>query len=313
MVVGDVDMDEDLEAGEEVLFIHVFQPFALYRNPLTVYYAFSYPLPPKSMVIGMFQNALGGEYYYDDSLYDLRIHLYGFSLGRSRNYLMHYKASDARFILDPHTGRPMIKIKSRGDIGFVSPHARYKSLIKPTVQFELFNVHLFIVVRFCSLEGVKDGLKNALINPSSVLYLGRSGDVAFIKKVELVKLKDFGYECFSGAGNDINRVSIRTMFGTYLRTDNMLVVRDIDHYPSYQLTQKILYRPLYGDGGIKRRPFIYRDDVKFLGNARYIPPGGAIPLNNNHLDRIKWIEIRDVDIGGISKTIQFPLFPEGWM
>jgi CRISPR-associated protein Cas5t len=49
--------------SEKTLFVEIFQPFAQYRNPFTFYYAQSYPLPPKSTIIGMLQNAT--DRYYD--------------------------------------------------------------------------------------------------------------------------------------------------------------------------------------------------------------------------------------------------------
>ncbi|MEM3374260.1 MAG: CRISPR-associated protein Cas5, partial [Candidatus Woesearchaeota archaeon] len=43
--------------SEQTIYLEIFQPFAQYRNPFTFYYAQSFPLPPKSTVIGMLQNA----------------------------------------------------------------------------------------------------------------------------------------------------------------------------------------------------------------------------------------------------------------
>jgi len=47
---------------ETILFVEIFQPFAQYRNPFTFYYAQTYPLPPKSTIIGMLQNACNDWY-----------------------------------------------------------------------------------------------------------------------------------------------------------------------------------------------------------------------------------------------------------
>ncbi|MGB9831021.1 MAG: CRISPR-associated protein Cas5, partial [Fervidicoccus fontis] len=46
------------EDSKNTLFVEIFQPFAQYRNPFTFYYAQTYPLPPKSTILGMLQNAV---------------------------------------------------------------------------------------------------------------------------------------------------------------------------------------------------------------------------------------------------------------
>ncbi|MEM5832075.1 MAG: CRISPR-associated protein Cas5, partial [Candidatus Aenigmatarchaeota archaeon] len=65
--------------SNRVLYIEIFQPFAQYRNPFTFYYAQTYPLPPKSTIIGMLQNAVGDWYgnKYRDSWWKLKVSVHG--------------------------------------------------------------------------------------------------------------------------------------------------------------------------------------------------------------------------------------------
>ena len=46
----------------QTLKVDLFLPFAQYRNPFTFFYAQTFPLPPKSTIVGMLQN-LTGEYF----------------------------------------------------------------------------------------------------------------------------------------------------------------------------------------------------------------------------------------------------------
>src|SRR3989338_7062233 len=62
-------------ATTKTLFLELFQPFAQYRNPFTFYYGQTFPLPPKSTIIGMLQNAC--TMYYNEKFWYLKVSVHG--------------------------------------------------------------------------------------------------------------------------------------------------------------------------------------------------------------------------------------------
>lgn len=154
-----------------VLFIELFQPFAQYRNPFTFYYAQTYPLPPRSTVIGMLQNALDDWYgnRYSDMWNELKISIHGEFENSFWNYQSMIK------------GYPFVK-----DGILMSEDGRLygegkKAQRSPVYQEELFNGRLFLFLQ--GREELINEIHQALEQPKKVLMLGRSEDVIFIRRV----------------------------------------------------------------------------------------------------------------------------------
>jgi len=164
-------------SGERTLFIELFQPFAQYRNPFTFYYAQTYPLPPKSTITGMLQNAAGK--YYDESFWNLKVSVHGGFESIFWNYqnLIKGDISIGKIgLLNKHDRNPL-----GGSIWHPLYYSNIKAQRTPVHQQELFNGHLFIFLR--GNEDLIELIKSSLENPEKILYLGRSEDVAFIRNV----------------------------------------------------------------------------------------------------------------------------------
>ncbi|MEM4284285.1 MAG: type I-B CRISPR-associated protein Cas5b [Candidatus Caldarchaeum sp.] len=156
------------------LFIELFQPFAQYRNPFTFYYAQTYPLPPKSTVIGMLQNALGDWYgnRYGNIWDELKISIHGEFESSFWNYQNMIKC----FPLF-RKGRLMLNDSLLYGEG-------RKAQRSPVYQEELFNGRLFIFLK--GNEELINDINSALENPKKVLSLGRSEDVIFIRRTAIL-------------------------------------------------------------------------------------------------------------------------------
>ena len=165
--------------AEKTLFAEVFQPFAQYRNPFTFYYAQTYPLPPKSTVIGMLQNAVNdyyGHYYGVENWWNLKVSVHGGFESVFWNYQQLIKGEitiGKIGLLNKHDRNPL------GKIWHPLYHSNIKAQRTPVYQQELFNGHLFIFVR--GNEDLIETIKSSLEKPRKVLYLGRSEDVIFLK------------------------------------------------------------------------------------------------------------------------------------
>ncbi len=160
--------------AEKTLFIEIFQPFAQYRNPFTFYYAQTYPLPPKSTIIGMLQNATNR--YYDPEFWNLKVSVHGGFESVFWNYqqLIKGDVSISRVgLINKHDRNPL------GNIWHPLYHSTIKAQRTPVYQQELFNGHLFIFIR--GDEDLIERIKSSLENPKKVLFLGRSEDIIFLK------------------------------------------------------------------------------------------------------------------------------------
>lgn len=160
-----------MKDNERVIMVEIFQPFAQYRNPFTFYYAQTYPLPPKSTIIGMLQNATGR--YYDTKFWNIKVSIHGGFESVFWNYQQLIKGN--------------VTLKKFNDVitlwnqNFPLYNNGIKSQRTPVYQQELFNGHLYIFLR-----GEKDlieEIENVLKNPHKILYLGRSEDVIFIRNI----------------------------------------------------------------------------------------------------------------------------------
>ncbi|MDK2781742.1 MAG: CRISPR-associated protein Cas5t [Archaeoglobi archaeon] len=159
---------------EKTLFVEIFQPFAQYRNPFTFYYAQTYPLPPKSTVIGMLQNAT--DRYYDPEFWNLKINTHGGFESVFWNYQQLIKG-DVEF---DKTFRVVNQGKPLYNEGVKSQRA-------PVHQQELFNGRIYLFIR--GEEGLLDEIRSSLEKPKKILSLGRSEDVVYIRNVSEVELK----------------------------------------------------------------------------------------------------------------------------
>lgn len=244
----------------ETLYIEIFQPFAQYRNPFTFYYAQSYPLPPKSTVVGMLQNAIDD--WYGNNKYGLEkwweeliISVHGGFESFFWNYQQLIK------------GYPyLIKVGEKISL-WSQDKPLYNEGVKaqrtPVYQQELFNGHLFIFLR--GDENLLDEIKNALDKPRKILYLGRSEDVIFIRHVDFVEPEDV----FNDVSGDI-----RLRYPTYLKADNFPIKNQ--KYPVYSIPVKVIFKnngiPVKHKAEITKKT---KRDVKFM---RVIYTGTDYPI-----------------------------------
>jgi len=205
----------------KTLYIKIFQPFAQYRNPFTFYYAQTYPLPPKSTIIGMLQNA--NERYYDQEFWKLKVSVHGGFESVFWNYQQLIK------------GFPQLKRSKDGDIYIVNQelplyNEGFKSQRTPVHQQELFNGHLYIFIR--GNKKLLNEIKDALDLPRKILYLGRSEDIIFIKRVEFVKENNIELK--------LAKKSLWLTYPTYIKHKNFPIKNK--KYPIYSIPIKVLFR-----------------------------------------------------------------------
>jgi len=152
------------------LLLQCTQPFAQYRNPFTFYYAQTFPLPPKSTIIGMLQNATGR--YYNQKFWELQVSVHGGFESIFWNYSSMVKGditlSNGKLINQNFPLYGAMKTSQR----------------TPINMQELYNGHLWIFIRASEEFPYWNELKQALNNPSKVLCLGRTEDIIFIKEVQ---------------------------------------------------------------------------------------------------------------------------------
>jgi len=163
--------------SEKTILVEIFQPFAQYRNPFTFYYAQTYPLPPKSTIIGMLQNATDdwyGNKFGVENWWNLKVSVHGGFEGSFWNYQQLIKGE--------------VKFDQRGRLinqNLLLYGEGLKSQRSPVYQQELFNGHLYIFIK--GEEFHINRIKKAVEVPSKVLHLGRSEDVIFIRSVKEVE------------------------------------------------------------------------------------------------------------------------------
>lgn len=207
---------------DDTIILEIFQPFAQYRNPLTFDYAQSYPLPPKSTIIGMLQNALGR--YYDESLYDLKVSVHGLFETKLWNY---QSLILGKISLRKYNGR--LKLWNKG---YPIYSESIKSQRRPTFQEELFNGHYYIFLK--SEEDMLLEIEESLSKPSKLLYLGRSEDLIFIRGVH--------------RGFDLEEKKVKKniwlTYPTYIRleyNDKSFPLKD-RKFPVYSIPVKVLFK-----------------------------------------------------------------------
>ena len=176
---------------EKILFIYFFQPFAQYRNPFTFYYAQSYPLPPKTTLIGMLQRVT--ERYYDDDFWNLQVSIHGGF--ESKFWNLQQLIGTSKITFRRIGDRPFIHFKTELQIQGSAEHlplygSKTKMLSKAyrkgmTRQEELFNGHIYVFIK--GNTELLDEIYDAFSKPGTVLRLGRSEDVIFVRGMHWVE------------------------------------------------------------------------------------------------------------------------------
>lgn len=204
--------------SEKTVFIEIFQPFAQYRNPFTFYYAQTFPLPPKSTIIGMLQNACNdwyGNKYRAENWFNLKVSIHGGFESFFWNYQSLIK------------GEIEIKNMKLYNQGLPLYGEGITSQRTPVYQQELFNGHLFIFIK--GEENIIEKIKESLEIPQKVLYLGRSEDVIFINKVEeVVHTK-----------TKVVRKNLWLLYPTYIKIKDFPIKNE--KYPVYSIPVKVIF------------------------------------------------------------------------
>ena len=221
---------------EKILFIELFQPFARYRNPFTFYYTQTYPLPPKSTIIGMLQNAVGDwygvRYEIEKWWEELKISIHGGFESIFWNYQQLIKgelafSEEGMWINNPDTKKKnnWFPLYSEG----------LTAQRTPVHQQELFNGHLYIFIR--GDKNLLEEIKKNLQDLKKILYLGRSEDIVFIRKVEFIepKEKDIPVEG-----------DIKLKFPTYISLYSEEIEKEFpikqQKFPVYSIPTRVLFK-----------------------------------------------------------------------
>jgi len=219
---------------EKTLFLELFQPFAQYRNPFTFYYAQTYPLPPKSTIIGMLQSACNdwyGNEYGVDNWWSLKISIHGGFESVFWNYQSLLKGdlnlAESGLWINRHDKNP------GGKVWLPLYSGGLTSRRSPVYQEELFNGHIYILIRCGNGQQgeLLEKIKDALEEPRKILYLGRSEDVVFIKKVEELQAE----EKIENVEGDI-----KLTFPTYIKMKDFPI--KTKKYPVYSIPIKVLFK-----------------------------------------------------------------------
>ena len=209
----------------KTIFVQMFQPFAQYRNPFTFYYAQTYPLPPKSTIIGMLQNACDdwyGNLHRVNPWWDLKVAIFGGFESVYWNYQQLIK------------GEVTLNYNNAGS-GYLPLYGKLHSQRSPVCQQELFNGHLYLFIR--GENELIDKIKDALNTPQKILSLGRSEDIVFItNKVAEIYDEDMKTEGIRG--------NVQIKYPTYIQlTDKNMKKLDlrIERYPVYHIPKRVIF------------------------------------------------------------------------
>ncbi len=167
----------------KTLYIELFQPFAQYRNPFTFYYAQTYPLPPRSTIIGMLQNALNDWYGHErgvDKWWNLKVSVHGGFESYFWNYQQLIKGET-----ELRKKGEILEIWNKPKDKYFPLYGPLKSQRTPVYQQELFNGRLYIFLR--GEDELLDDIEGALRVPKKILYLGRSEDIIYIRAVKQIE------------------------------------------------------------------------------------------------------------------------------
>jgi len=219
--------------NEKILCIELFQPYAQYRNPFTFYYAQTYPLPPKSTIIGMLQNAT--DRYYDRVFWELKVSVHGGFESVFWNYQQLIKG-DTFFVKKKDKLSIWNRAKTGGKI-IERPlyNEGIRSQPTPVYQQELFNGHLFVFLK--GDNSLIDEIETSLKNPNKILYLGRSEDVIFIENI--YNEKDLKY---TKKEKEVNKY-FRLIYPTYIKRENNNKIFPIKNkkFPVYSIASQVVF------------------------------------------------------------------------
>jgi CRISPR-associated protein Cas5t len=208
--------------SEKTLFIEIFQPFAQYRNPFTFYYAQTYPLPPKSTIIGMLQNAVGdwyGNEFGIENWWNLKVSVHG----RFESVFWNYQ--------NLIKGETYLQQKN-GKLALVNQNLPLygeglTSQRTPVYQQELFNGHLFIFIK--GEETLLSEIKTAIEQPKKVLFLGRSEDVVFIRNIKPI-----------GVEKRVEQITdVKLKHPTYIKAEGIQLKKR--NYPVYSIPVEVKF------------------------------------------------------------------------
>ena len=268
--------------AKKTLFIELFQPFAQYRNPFTFYYAQTYPLPPKSTIIGMLQNALNDWYGQAEreegvkKWWSLKVSVHGGFESVFWNYQQLIKATTSGISLVRFRGRPVLWNQGRPLYGFPLTSQR-----TPIFQQELFNGWLYLLLR--GREDFLSEIKEALEVPRKVLSLGRSEDVVLIKNTRFVQESKITPD---------NAREIGIIYPTYVYVENPGETLARQEYPTYYIPVKVIFRnrgkPVRHKAEISKKTF---RDVEFkpvvhVGPWKYLELKREVPFEEYQLGEV---------------------------
>jgi len=278
---------------EKTLFIELFQPFAQYRNPFTFYYAQTYPLPPKSTIIGMLQNATGK--YYDEDFWNLKVSVHGGFESLFWNYQNLIKGDIS---LAKYRGKIVL-----WNQGLPLYSGGLKSQRTPIYQQELFNGHLYIFIR--GDAELIELIKSSLENPKKVLYLGRSEDVVFTKNVIDINAYD--------AEKSVKTVrkNIWLSYPTYIKLRNKDSGKQFpiknEKFPVYSIPVRVEF---WNDGNrIKNKAELSKETERSVDFETVIHTGLDYVI---YLSKDVEIEIFKLNLNGKNLIFKIPI-DFGWL
>ncbi|MEM4719785.1 MAG: type I-B CRISPR-associated protein Cas5b [Candidatus Pacearchaeota archaeon] len=207
----------------KTLLIHAKQHFAQYRNPFTFYDAQTFPLPPKSTIIGMLQNATNK--YYDESFWDLLVSVHGGFESVFWNYSNIIKAQKIQICKENSNYKLFVEQRE----GIFPLYGGIKNSQRTPIKMqELYNGHLWIFIRAKDNFKYWNELKDSLEKPKKILLLGRSEDLIFIDKViEAIESKE-----------TIEEKNIWIQYPTYLK--NTIPIKN-KKYPVYFIPTEVKF------------------------------------------------------------------------
>jgi len=279
---------------EKIILIEAFQPFAQYRNLFTFYYAQTYPLPPKSAIIGMIQNATGK--YYDPNFWDIKVSVHGGFESVFWNYQNLIKATTSGITLRKYKGRLVLFNQ-----GFPLYGETQTSQRSPVSQQELFNGHLFIFLK--GAAKLIDEAKEALEYSQKVLYLGRSEDVFFTKQI--YTQEDMEINCKTVR-------FIRLKYPTYIKRkidDNKEFPIGKEKFPVYFVGTKVEFKN--GDKLIRDKAEITKKTERKADFVTVIYAGAGSVITLKDSEQVKLYTFK---IHKNSKELVFKIPEEfGWL
>lgn len=274
-------------SSEKIIFVEIFQPFAQYRNPFTFYYAQTYPLPPKSTIVGMLQNAIGDWYgnKFIGEWSNIKVSVHGGFESVFWNYQCLIKDYVEIRKLDK-----IVKLYNQ-NLPLYNYNGGKTSQRTPVTQQELFNGHLYIFIKGNS--NLIDKIKEALERPTKVLYLGRSEDIVFIRDV-----KEIQPEKNTEAEGDI-----KIKYPTYILLNGFPIYNQ--KYPVYTIPTKIEFKN--NEKNVTHKSEITKNTERIVEftTVIYTSYDYSILLKENEKVRLEIYKIKNKKISIIN--------PYGWL